>query len=91
MTRNNLHIVAALGAATFTLLVLFQLSSTFGFPQFGFLNLHYDVSESGSQYQIPILSGFDVSKPKLNGSQYLLGVGKADITGYEIKIFLFIV
>jgi len=78
------HVAIALGAACFALLVVFQLISTFGFPQVGFLNLHYIPVYSGSSNQIPI----DVELPSdyvsKNGSLYLLGVGKADITGYAI-------
>lgn len=76
------HIAVALGAACFALLVLFQLVSTFGFPQVGFLNFHYAPVYAGSSNQIPIEPELPSDYVSRNGSPYLLGVGKADITGY---------
>lgn len=76
------HIAVALGAACFALLVLFQLVSTFGFPQVGFFNLHYVSVHTGSSNQIPIEPELPSDYVSQNGSLYLLGVGKADITGY---------
>ena len=78
------HIAAALGAAIFALLVLFQLISNFGLPELTFLNLHPKGEyRRPSPLQIPI----DLAVPgqengKEDESLYLLGVGKGDITGY---------
>ena len=79
MVRGN--IAVALGAACFALLVVFQLVSTFGFPQVNFLNLHYTPVHTGPSNQIPIDSELPSDYVSKNGSLYLLGVGKADITG----------
>jgi hypothetical protein len=83
MARN--HILIALGTACFALLVIFQLASTFGFPQISFLNLHSVSFGTGSSNQIPIgteLPELPNDLASQNGSLYMLGVGKADITGY---------
>jgi len=79
------HIAVALGAACFALLVVLQLVSTFGFPQVDFLNLYYVPVHTGSSNQIPIDAELPSDYVSKNGSLYLLGVGKADITGYAIR------
>lgn len=77
MARN--HIIAALGAACFALLLIFQLISSFGFPEVIFLNLHrVDPLGAQASTQIPINPNENITKDE---SLYLLGVGKADITG----------
>ncbi|MCJ1352591.1 MAG: hypothetical protein MMC33_002575 [Icmadophila ericetorum] len=82
------HIAAALGAAIFALLVLFQLISNFGLPELTFLNLHPKGEyRRPSPLQIPI----DLAVPgqengKEDESLYLLGVGKGDITGPVVEI-----
>ena len=78
------HIAAALGAATFALLVLFQLIWSFGLPQLTFLNLYREEDEPRlPRFQIPINPvGSEPKHGDEDGSAYLLGVGKGDITGY---------
>lgn len=78
MSRS--HICAAVIAA---LLVLLQLASIFGYPNINFLDLHH-VAPQGSEneFQTPFPnenSGEYI--PDDDESVYLLGVGKADITG----------
>ena len=72
------QITAAVAAAALALIVIFQLITTCGVPQVDFWHLRYD---SGSRriasHQKPLGSeGPD------GGRKYMLGVGKADITGY---------
>lgn len=75
------HIAAALAAASVTLLLIFHLLASFGLPQLDFLNLHYDPRQwMTATNQVPISS--EGSKSGNGGDLYLLGVGKADITGY---------
>jgi hypothetical protein len=73
----------ALVAATCALLVIFQLLQRFGFPRFQYFHLIYDSSSRNLvSTQIPILLPNSEVGASDNGAQYLLGVGKADITGY---------
>ena len=75
------HIAVALGAAVFTLLVIFQLA-TLGFPELDFW--HWTVQEQGNGIpQTHLFSEKNAAADAVTaeGSQYLLGVGKADITG----------
>lgn len=77
------HIAAALAGATFSLLVILQLVSTFGLPQLDFLRMRYGATTRNSfSHQIPIKSGAPDLKALDDDGLYLLGVGKADITGY---------
>lgn len=77
------HIVAALVAASFALLLILQLISSFGFPQVTFLNLHRVGSlKAHPNTQTPINQDSPRKKADKDESLYLLGVGKGDITGY---------
>lgn len=77
------HLAAALASAFFALLLVFQLLSSFGFPKIDFLHLRPKASlEYPTLHQIPINSPGSNSDSLENGTRYLLGVGKADITGY---------
>lgn len=77
------HIAAALAGATFSLLVILQLISTFGLPQLDFLSLRYDAkAREPFVNQIPINSGVPDPEALEDDGLYMLGVGKADITGY---------
>ncbi|KAA6411408.1 MAG: Neutral alkaline nonlysosomal ceramidase [Lasallia pustulata] len=81
------HIVAALASATFSLLVILQLLITFGFPQLDFLSIRYDATARESfSNQIPINSGLPDTEALEDDGLYLLGVGKADITGPVVEI-----
>lgn len=77
------HVAAALAGASFSLLVILQLISTFGLPQLDFLRMQYGATVRDSfANQIPIKSGVPDLKALDDDGLYLLGVGKADITGY---------
>ena len=78
------HIAAALGAAILAILVTLQLISHFGLPALDFMHLTYDVSTlCSTPNQYPINSPHDMGDEVANDATlYLLGVGKADITGY---------
>ena len=79
------HIAAALGAATLAILVTLQLISHFGLPALDFMHLTNDAWNIGSTpNQYPINSPYDVGEEVADDETlYLLGVGKADITGYD--------
>lgn len=76
------HIAAALGTVSLVLLITLSLISTFGLPRPTFFHLaQYYSTAASSANQIPI-NGPSSEKPLTKyGTQYLLGVGKADITG----------
>lgn len=77
------HIAAALAVACFGLLIAFHLISQFGLPNVGFFHFgHGRVEVTAVPNQIPF--GPAASRPTTSkdGPAYLLGVGKADITGY---------
>lgn len=82
------HIAAALGAATLALLVTFQLISHFGLPALDFLHVKNDGSALRSApNQFPINSPYAVEEEVANdGTLYKVGVGKADITGYDSRV-----
>ena len=78
------HITVALVATSFALLIIFSLLSHFGFPSLQYYHWTFD---SSSNYRVrqqipinPLNSGSAISD---DGTQYLLGVGMADITGYR--------
>jgi len=80
------HIAVALGAAVFALLVILQLTSTLRIPELDFW--HWTVQEQGNGIpQMHLFNEKDAAEDAATnavtaeGSQYLLGVGKADITG----------
>jgi len=84
----RVHIAAALATATLVLLLMFQLLSTFGWPKLELLGLRYDDSSTG-----PAPDQFSINPPNpepevtaKHGAKYLLGVGKADITGPVVDI-----
>lgn len=79
-TKVRLQIVVALATATLALLFTFHLISTFGFPELdSFLLRPNDESHTTSLPQQVPEKG---SGTEQHRTQYLLGVGKADITGY---------
>jgi len=82
------HIAAALATATVSLLIIFYLISMLGIPELEFLQLRYDYGQPSivSSQQMPIEPFPDaesVQDPH-TCTQYLLGIGKADITGYRV-------
>lgn len=77
------HIAVALAAATFALLVIYQLTQSFGLPQLDYWHWKSEGTEYGrSALQSPISRTTGLGSHALEGDQYLLGVGKADITGF---------
>ena len=77
------HVAVAIAAACFALVLVVQLISTFGFPHISFLNLYHTNPNTRTvfPFQIPINDKFFEDYVAKDGSLYLLGVGKADITG----------
>lgn len=83
----RLHIAAALASATFAAFIILQLLSSFGFPRLDLLQLRYVAPpKHQASYQIPIHSPSKESSVPCDGTEYLLGVGKADITGYTLSV-----
>jgi len=81
------QVAGAVAAATFALLLVLQLISNFGLPKFDFLHLQYDIySTYPAPHQIPIYPPDYEPSIAENGDQYLLGVGRADITGPVVEI-----
>ena len=78
------HVTAALATATIALLITFHLISTFGLPKLDYLRLHYVLEGARDAFtpQIPIESPSVKYGGPQDASLYMLGVGKADITGY---------
>lgn len=73
------HIAVALGAAVFAILIVGQLLINLGFPNVDSWHWRLDQSYHGIQ-QNPFMSEQDGGLVE-DASQYLIGVGKADITG----------
>jgi neutral ceramidase len=75
------HIAVALGAALIASLIISQLVINLGFPKVEFWHWRLDQSYNG-----PLQTQFLGEKQSGNlgddPASYLLGVGKADITGY---------
>ncbi|KAI4280919.1 MAG: hypothetical protein L6R38_004054 [Xanthoria sp. 2 TBL-2021] len=84
------HIAAALAVACLGILVTFHLISQFGLPSVGFFYFQQSPPEAtASPNQVPL--GPTASrqvKSEDDGSMYLLGTGKADITGPVVEINL---
>lgn len=79
----RLQIATALASAAFALLLVFQLLSRFGLPKLDFLHLRPEAPLGyPTLHQIPINTPSASSDSLEDGTRYLLGVGKADITGY---------
>lgn len=77
-------VAVALVITTLALLIIFQLLSYHEFPRVRYYHWTFDpISKFRVRQQIfipPSNSGPAISE---DGTQYLLGVGKADITGYR--------
>ncbi|KAL8783109.1 MAG: hypothetical protein Q9213_004866 [Squamulea squamosa] len=81
------HIAAALGIASLGIFITFHLISQFGLPNVGFFHFQQSITEATTAPdQTPF--GPAAFKPAGNddGSLYLLGTGKADITGPVVEI-----
>ncbi|KAF2175716.1 Neutral/alkaline nonlysosomal ceramidase [Zopfia rhizophila CBS 207.26] len=83
------HIVVAIGAAFFASLIISQLVINLGFPQVDFWHWRLDQDHHDIQ-QTHLFSEKDAQANKVaaDGSQYLIGVGKADITGPVVELNL---
>ena len=74
------HVVVALGVALITSLIVSQLIYSFGVPQVDFWRWHAEPGFYDGTHQTH-LAEKQSSEPADDPSQYLIGVGKADITG----------
>ena len=79
----RLHLVVAMATAIALLFVTFQLISSFGLPRLDYLHLShvFEGFNDAPSNQIPISSLPLDQESSKDASRYLLGVGKADITG----------
>ncbi|KAL8826835.1 MAG: hypothetical protein Q9191_003554 [Dirinaria sp. TL-2023a] len=86
----RLQIVVALATATLALLFTIHLISTFGLPELKFLLLeHTDKNYAASRsQQLPLHPIQGKHGSEQHRTEYLLGVGKADITGPVVEINL---
>lgn len=76
------HVAAALAVASLGLLITFHLISRIGLPTIGFFHLKHDAEGTATvPNQIPLLPLAPQPEASDDGPAYLLGVGKADITG----------
>ncbi|KAL9630810.1 MAG: hypothetical protein Q9164_006227, partial [Protoblastenia rupestris] len=83
----RVHIATSLAAATLTLLLTLHLISTFGLPSVDFLRLRqYGYTGKSYAYQHPIKAAEELGDDGPLRTRYLLGVGKADITGPVVEI-----
>ncbi|KAI9831656.1 MAG: hypothetical protein M1819_004722 [Sarea resinae] len=85
MTRS--HVALAGAAACFAFLVITHLILAFGDTQIAILGLSLPVGlgSNGSKQSI-VLEDAVTTSEKIKGGQYMLGVGKADITGPVVQI-----
>lgn len=77
------HLIAALTTTTFAVLVSFQLISNIDLPSLDILSSRWHAYKDPSTVLQQSVNP-PVWEPHAlrDGTQYLLGVGKADITGY---------
>ncbi|KAL8907404.1 MAG: hypothetical protein Q9171_005869 [Xanthocarpia ochracea] len=83
------HIAAALAVACVGILTTFYLITQFGLPNVGFFNFRQSSPEAtAAPHQVFL--GPAASRPTVteDGPMYLLGTGKADITGPVVEINL---
>jgi neutral ceramidase len=77
------HIAVALGAALVASLIIAQLVINLGLPKVDFWHLRLDQPYHASQHaQTQFISEKQSGGPSDDPASYLVGVGKADITGY---------
>ena len=85
----RIHIATALGTASIVLLITLHLISSFGLPSVGFLNFRSGGHWASKYTYQNVLRPPEVEISKDDErTQYLLGVGKADITGPVVEINL---
>jgi neutral ceramidase len=81
------HIAVALGAALVASLIIVQLVINLGFPKVDFWHLRLDQPYHASQHaQTQFVSEKQSGAQADDPASYLLGVGKADITGYVHRL-----
>lgn len=76
------HIAVALGASLIASLIIAQLVINLGFPSVEFWHWRLDQSYSAAVQQTQFISEKQSGGQPNDPSSYLVGVGKADITGY---------
>lgn len=78
-------IAVALAAASLGLLIIFQLTSRFGLPNVGYFHFRHSTEDVRAvPNQIPLTPAGPQAEIPEDGPAYLLGVGKADITGFAL-------
>ena len=83
----RLHIAAALATATLALIIIFQLLSQHGWPEVDFLKIsYYYPTIDSAPSQFPMNPPYNELSSLEHAALYLLGVGKADITGPVVEI-----
>lgn len=75
------HFAVALGAALTSLLIISQLIYSLGFPTLDFWHWRVDSDFHDGTQQTHMYGGKQSGEVVDDPSQYLIGVGKADITG----------
>lgn len=83
------HIAIALTAACLALVATFTAISTFGLPELDYW--HWNTAHASKWLKTPNQQILDdtlppLSKPLAKGDEYLVGAGKADITGPVVEI-----
>lgn len=76
------HIAVALGAALIASLIIAQLVVNLGFPKPDFWHWRLDQPYHAGSTQTQFISEKQSGAPTDDPASYLVGVGKADITGY---------
>ncbi|KAL9000554.1 MAG: hypothetical protein Q9169_000847 [Polycauliona sp. 2 TL-2023] len=86
------HVATALAVACLGILVTFHLISHFGLPSVGFFQFHLyraSLEATASPYQQPLGPAKSIpAETEDDGDMYLLGTGRADITGPVVEINL---
>ncbi|KAI9824928.1 MAG: hypothetical protein M1832_001533 [Thelocarpon impressellum] len=80
------HVAIALSASALALVLLWQLISTFGLPHVEFLNPSFFYAVDAVDSQVPFVKEGSQTGISVHGDLYLLGTGKADITGPVVEI-----
>lgn len=75
------HVAVALGAALFASVIISQLIYSLGFPTVDFWHWQAEQDFHDGTQQTHLYSGKQSGELVDDPSQYLIGVGKADITG----------
>jgi neutral ceramidase len=80
------HVAVALGAALIASLIVGQLIIHLGLPQVDFWHRRLDQDQYQYDHaQTHLFNGKQADEAVEDPSQYLIGVGKADITGYAAR------